>query len=83
MSGELNKDGTITTTRKQAVGIYGQAVDNCARCGGDHVLLFKQFARPIEDSDATLWTHWATCPATGDPILLHIHTQLSHIGGSD
>lgn len=45
-------------------------VRGCARCGGDHEgLLVKQFVRPIVDEDAT-WGSWATCPGTGDPILI-------------
>lgn len=44
------------------------SVTSCARCGGNHTgLPLKQFERPPE------WgTAWATCPTTGDPILVHI-----------
>lgn len=42
-------------------------VDGCARCGGEHRVEFREFARP-----AGQYTHWASCPETGDPILLEI-----------
>lgn len=46
-------------------------VRSCARCGEDHAdMLFIKFEIPIEDSDGTLWTWWAECPETKDPVLL-------------
>lgn len=47
---------------------------NCARCGEDHdQLLFKEFQRPTflrdEDGDGP-YTHWCSCPTTGEPILM-------------
>lgn len=46
---------------------------SCARCGGNHDSLeFKEFKIPIKDSDKETWTHWATCPSTGDPVLMKI-----------
>ena len=44
---------------------------SCARCGGEHRdLLFKKLTRPIlGKSNAPLYTHWAPCPATGEPVL--------------
>lgn len=48
-------------------------VYQCARCGDDHAELeFVQFARPIEDSDSTIWTYWTMCPTTNEPILLKV-----------
>lgn len=53
-------------------------VRNCARCGQDHdALTFKQFQRPVtedkdKDNETILWTHWAVCPVTDDPILLRL-----------
>jgi hypothetical protein len=45
-------------------------VKGCARCGQDHVDLdFKEFSRPIVDSDGTVWSQWAICPTTGEPVL--------------
>jgi len=42
----------------------------CARCGGDHDdLTYRPFSRPIPDVDGA-FTHWASCPETGDPILM-------------
>jgi hypothetical protein len=54
--------GTIRTT-----------VSNCARCGGTHEnLKFTQLSGgPIGDQ----YTHWATCPKTGEPIALLITMQ--------
>jgi hypothetical protein len=45
----------------------------CARCHGDgHTeLVFRRLAHPVESSEVPL-THWATCPTTGEPILLAI-----------
>lgn len=45
------------------------AVGRCARCGADHrAVEFREFAtRPDRDT-----SHWGTCPATGEPILLTI-----------
>jgi hypothetical protein len=43
----------------------------CARCHGDgHPgLTFAKLRYPVESSDPPL-THWALCPANGEPILL-------------
>lgn len=39
----------------------------CTRCGEAHKgLLSKRFNIPVLGK----WTHWATCPTSGDPILL-------------
>jgi hypothetical protein len=46
------------------------SVTGCARCGGDHVeLAAVEFQRPPKDEDEE-WSHWATCPETGEPILI-------------
>lgn len=46
-------------------------VRQCARCGQDHEeIVYKQFERPVEDTDGTVWNWWGTCPVTGDPILM-------------
>lgn len=46
-------------------------VQHCARCGQDHEKLnYKAFVNPIEDEDGTVWSHWALCPVTGDPVLM-------------
>jgi hypothetical protein len=45
----------------------------CARCGGDHDKLeARPLAQPFAPSEAvgTTWTHWATCPTNGDPIMV-------------
>lgn len=51
-------------------------VGNCARCGGDHDgLEFTPFARPVvlaQSAGIAAVTHWALCPVTGEPIMLHI-----------
>lgn len=45
-------------------------VKDCARCGQDHVdLEFKEFLRPIIDGDGVVWSQWAICPNTLEPIL--------------
>lgn len=58
-------------------------VRGCARCEGDHDgLEFQPLGRPIEIEGANVLngssllnrtlvlSHWATCPTTGEPILL-------------
>lgn len=53
-------------------------IKHCARCGQDHNKLgFDKLTYPIEDSDGTLWTHWAPCPANGEPILLKVTEKKS------
>ena len=45
---------------------------HCARCGHDHAnLLFRKFEYPIVDCNDLTWDWWATCPQTGDPILMY------------
>jgi hypothetical protein len=52
----------------QAVPPFRTDVKNCARCGGNHdQLLFCKFQQAPPDH-----THWASCPATDEPILLKI-----------
>jgi hypothetical protein len=47
-------------------------VTGCSRCGEYHKqLVFKKFTNPIDDTNGK-WTHWATCPTTGDPVLMRI-----------
>ncbi|HEV8360906.1 MAG TPA: hypothetical protein VGR28_10670 [Candidatus Thermoplasmatota archaeon] len=49
-------------------------VDNCARCGEHHDgLEIKAFLRPVRDADGE-YPFWASCPATGDPILVRVVT---------
>ena len=45
----------------QVLDTYG-----CARCGEDHAGLdFRELTSPIRDL-----RYWATCPKTGEPILM-------------
>lgn len=45
----------------------------CARCGSDHSVEMAPFRnQPIIENDQTEWTHWGTCPETGEPILMRI-----------
>jgi hypothetical protein len=46
------------------------AFARCPRCGRAHDLVFRPLQRPIQISGTTLFTHWALCPATGEPILI-------------
>lgn len=43
-------------------------VENCARCGGCHDVVFMELLHPL----STGQTHWAPCPATGEPIMMRI-----------
>jgi len=48
-------------------------VRGCNRCARDHAELpFLLLQRPMMDRDGVCWTHWATCPTTGEPILMFI-----------
>ena len=47
-------------------------IRNCARCGQDHELEFRRFQRPMQ---RTGYTHWATCPTTGEPIIMVMATD--------
>jgi hypothetical protein len=50
-----------------------KSVSNCARCGGTHSdLPVKRFERPVAPAEMNglAWDRWATCPTTGDPILI-------------
>ena len=41
-------------------------LDNCARCGLRHTdLTFTKLTYPHDN-----WTHWASCPTNGEPIML-------------
>jgi hypothetical protein len=52
------------------------ALRSCARCYGDHAAMWwVAFVHPIVDEDGTTWTHWATCPTTGDPVLQRSHDR--------
>lgn len=52
----------------------GEGLDGCARCGGVHErLAWKAFERPAP-SDGGVYTAWAPCPTSGDPILFEIRT---------
>ncbi len=60
------------TTERSTERVIRTAVHGCARCGGDHArVAFLLLVRPMEmdDKDGAL-THWASCPRTGEPILL-------------
>jgi hypothetical protein len=43
----------------------------CTRCGADHdSVSFLPLTRPVTGETGILFTHWASCPATGEPLLL-------------
>ena len=45
-------------------------VVGCARCGGDHLIRFKEFKRgPMMLGEESL-THWGLCPVTKEPVLM-------------
>lgn len=47
-------------------------VSGCGRCGGIHTeLSFVPFINPILIGPVKR-THWALCPATGEPLMMHI-----------
>lgn len=48
-------------------------LEDCARCGGTHPepLPWKKFAIPVQIGWGS-FVYWATCPASGDPIMLYV-----------
>lgn len=60
-------------TRKKIV----VAVKKCARCEKDHEpMCFLPFKRPVQPPNQNV-THWASCPTTGEPILLSVEAVKS------
>jgi hypothetical protein len=51
-----------------AMGSQWTEIESCARCGGNHSVVFKKLGQPL----STGQTHWAPCPATGEPIMMRI-----------
>jgi hypothetical protein len=51
---------------------FTTSIRGCARCDGDghEDVVWEPFTHPVEDTDGTLWTHWAPCPTNGEPILM-------------
>lgn len=50
-------------------------VKSCARCGKDHQnVTFRPLAKPMAPDNAggRVWSHYATCPTTGEPIMMSI-----------
>lgn len=48
------------------------SMPHCPRCRGSHRdIKAQRFRWPVE-SDGQLHTHWATCPDSGDPILIRV-----------
>jgi len=46
-------------------------IKRCARCGKNHQgLAVHSFDRCVVINPEEVYTHWATCPRTGDPILI-------------
>lgn len=51
-------------------------VRHCARCAGTHEhLTFRKFCNPIPLEDEAHITHWAMCPAAGEPILMRVESE--------
>lgn len=62
-----------TEMANNTVDILVSDLHRCARCGTDHTsLVFNAFKRPVVDDDGTVWHYWATCPITGDPVMLRV-----------
>ena len=48
-------------------------VTSCARCGGDHIeVRLLPLTREMECTPGCgqTWTHWGTCPETGEPLMM-------------
>ena len=54
------EDATLTTS-----------VRHCARCDNTHLdLKFYQFGEPFICDCGVVYSYWAHCPNTGEPILM-------------
>lgn len=44
----------------------------CARCRGKHIgLKARLFSEgPVKEASGHVWTHWAVCPETGEPLFV-------------
>jgi len=43
----------------------------CARCHGNHdEMHFEMLTYPVELAKEPDLTHWASCPTTGEPVLM-------------
>ena len=58
--------GGSATTPAEAT--FCMDIGCCVRCGKDHEQIE---VRPLANA-ADEWMHWATCPETGEPILVRI-----------
>jgi hypothetical protein len=67
----MAKDHRLINTCRTSDGLASIEVPSmkrCARCGQDHGPIdFDRFINPPPNV-----THWAPCPATGEPILLRL-----------
>jgi len=48
------------------------AVFTCARCGEDHTMVFSEFSEKPIECDGKVYSHYGTCPNTGEPVILAI-----------
>jgi hypothetical protein len=56
----------------------------CTRCGADHdSVSFVLLEQPVTNEVAVLFTHWAPCPTTGEPLLLLSGPATIRFGGTD
>lgn len=59
-------------TKRMKATEFFTSIINCARCKGAHEKLeFKKFRNPIE-VETHVFTHWALCPTTEEPIVLEV-----------
>ncbi len=58
-----------------AKGLLRTDIKACARCGAGHPgLEFAGLTRPVV-AGPYAWTHWAACPANGEPLLLRVAAE--------
>lgn len=47
-------------------------ITNCARCGEDHAAVERhEFTQPMNIMGVG-FTHWASCPKNGEPIIIFL-----------
>lgn len=71
----------MTTEKATKNTVSVTQIKNCARCGEDHDLVeFSKFKKPIPEHVSVrkmkMWTHWAMCPKTNEPILLLVKSEV-------
>lgn len=71
-SSEYARQGTLTFGGTHLPNEWVMVdVEGCARCGLNHdQVTFRPFDQPMFVGHGKAFSHWGSCPSTGEPILL-------------